>query len=515
MEGTGISMKCPNCGNEIEDGKLLCEQCGEEIKIVPDYDIELEAQLSETISNMAENIGDTDIKADGAEETEENTEEDFTKEDSDKEDFDEDNEELKESLKDYYRDTEFSHLNKKLIIAAGAIAAIIVVGFGISRIIMNSRNNSFGYQYDKAIECAAADHYDEAIIYLERAIALDADATDARFLLAKYYDKNGQQQSAITVLLELLNLQIDNKEEIYDYLLSIYEERMDYQKMGELLKECESEAIISKYNKYAALEPIFNTEGGVYDELISLTLEGNTEGFVYYTLDGSTPTTNSLVYESPILLESGDYTIKAFFVNMYGVSSEVVTKTYYISLSEPEEPVISLDSGTFDEPQFIEIYHDTATKIFYTLDGTVPTSKSYRYTEPIEMPYGISNFSIVAINEDGLASAIVKRTYQLYINANFSTDLAIQVLINNLWANGELADTEGHVPDKLGVNQYHVETAVKLSDTIYYIVREEYVDTTGSVHDTNNLYAIDVNTADLYIAYKIGEGKYNLKALSE
>ena len=49
-------MKCPKCGNELEEGKLLCEQCGEEIKIVPDFYIELEAQMDETISNIVENI---------------------------------------------------------------------------------------------------------------------------------------------------------------------------------------------------------------------------------------------------------------------------------------------------------------------------------------------------------------------------------------------------------------------------------------------------------------------------
>ncbi len=49
-------MKCPKCGNELEEGKLLCEKCGEEIKYVPDFDIELEDQLKESISTMIEEL---------------------------------------------------------------------------------------------------------------------------------------------------------------------------------------------------------------------------------------------------------------------------------------------------------------------------------------------------------------------------------------------------------------------------------------------------------------------------
>ena len=484
-------MKCPSCGKEIEEGKLLCEHCGEEIKIVPDFDIELEAQLNETINNMAEDITASD-----------------TDEDSDTDD-------LKESFRDYYPEHGLHGNGKKaVVIGAGVVAVVAIIAIVMAG-VQNSRDNSYEYQYNRAIECAASDHYDEAIAYLERALALDSDHTDARFLLAKYYDKNGQQQSAISVLTELLQFDLDNEEEVYDLLLSIYQERKEYDKMGDLLKDCDSEAILAKYNEYAALAPSFNKEGGVYDELISITISGNTDGFVYYTIDGTTPTTNSLVYETPILLESGDYTLKAFFVNMYGISSDIVTKNYYISLSEPEEPVVSLESGTYDKPQFIEIYHNDDTKIFYTLDGSVPNSKSNRYTEPIEMPYGVSNFSIVAINEDGLASPIVKRTYQLYIQANFSPELATQVLVNNLWAKGYLADTEGHISNKLAMNQYRVDTAVEIDGIIYYIVYEEYVDTTGRVHDASNLYAINADTAELFKAWKIGEGKYNLRALEE
>ena len=29
-------MKCPNCGSELEPGKIYCEHCGHEIQIVAD-----------------------------------------------------------------------------------------------------------------------------------------------------------------------------------------------------------------------------------------------------------------------------------------------------------------------------------------------------------------------------------------------------------------------------------------------------------------------------------------------
>ncbi len=131
------------------------------------------------------------------------------------------------------------------------------------------------------------------------------------------------------------------------------------------------------------------------------------------------------------------------------------------------------------------------------------------------MPYGISNFSFIAIDESGLGSEVVNRTYHLEIQTNFSPELALQVLRNNLWASGKLLNVEGNVPNKLGVNQYNVRTLFKANDTIYYIVYEEYKDTMGKVHDTNNIYAIDANTADLFKAYKVNEGSYTLQPFAE
>ena len=42
-------MKCPRCGSEIKDGRLFCEKCGEEIRIVQDFEPE---KLSHHIEEM-------------------------------------------------------------------------------------------------------------------------------------------------------------------------------------------------------------------------------------------------------------------------------------------------------------------------------------------------------------------------------------------------------------------------------------------------------------------------------
>ncbi len=500
-------MKCPNCGNELGEGKLLCENCGEEIKIVPDFDIELEDKLKESINVMIEDIAVENLAETDAAGKDTVSEPEYKFEDD-----------IKDELRDYLpKGLPKATVNKKIVLLTAIVLAVACI-VSITVLSVNYyRYHSFDYQYGKAVGFAAHNNYPEAIGYLERALAIDSENLDVRFLLAKYYDKNSQQESAVSLLKEILRTDAvyPKRDEVYDMLLGIWESKADYAGMADILKKCDVPRIVSKYNKYAALKPVFNKAGGVYDELISISLKGNTEGFVYYTMDGSMPTDNSPVYETPILLESGEYTIKAMFVNMYGVESDVETQHYYINLSQPDSPVIDPESGKYKKPVLIEAFHDNNTKVYYTTDGSVPDKNSLRYLDPIEMPYGVSNFSFISIDESGLGSEVINRSYHLEVQANFSPELALQVLKNSLWAEGKLLNVEGNVPNKLGINQYKVNTIYQSGETVYYIVYEEYMDTLGKTHDTNNIYAIDVNTADLFQAYKVDEGVYNLQPFSE
>ena len=77
--------------------------------------------------------------------------------------------------------------------------------------------------------------------------------------------------------------------------------------------------------------PVFSLESGSYDTNQSVTISSTAGATIYYTTDGTDPTTSSTVYSGAIALEDeGTYTIKAIAVNDYGTSS-VATAEYTIA----------------------------------------------------------------------------------------------------------------------------------------------------------------------------------------
>ena len=71
--------------------------------------------------------------------------------------------------------------------------------------------------------------------------------------------------------------------------------------------------------------------GGSYTSIQWVTLSANETATIYYTTDGSTPTTSSSTYSTAISI-SADTTLKYFAVDSSGNSETVKTETYVIRL---------------------------------------------------------------------------------------------------------------------------------------------------------------------------------------
>jgi len=103
---------------------------------------------------------------------------------------------------------------------------------------------------------------------------------------------------------------------------------------------------------------------------------------IYYTTDGTTPTTNSTLYQGPLTLSSSE-TVQAIAVAPGYVPSGIATVSFNI-MAPPPAPTFSVPSGTYNQAQTVSITDNSlGSYIYYTNDGTTPVPSSPRYTGPI------------------------------------------------------------------------------------------------------------------------------------
>ncbi|MGB2592326.1 MAG: chitobiase/beta-hexosaminidase C-terminal domain-containing protein [Candidatus Acidiferrum sp.] len=157
----------------------------------------------------------------------------------------------------------------------------------------------------------------------------------------------------------------------------------------------------------AAATPTFSPVAGTYASDQSVTISDTTTGAsIYYTTDGTTPTTASTLYSGAFGVNSTE-TIEAIAAADGFSNSAVGTATYTISIvPAAATPTFSPVAGTYTSAQSVTI-SDTTTgaKIYYTTNGTTPTTSSTLYsgaitvnsTETIEAIATATGFSNSAV----------------------------------------------------------------------------------------------------------------------
>ena len=143
-----------------------------------------------------------------------------------------------------------------------------------------------------------------------------------------------------------------------------------------------------------AAAPTFIPPGGDVESTASFMLATASFGAdIYYTTDGSQPTTDSMRYNGRIgfntiagaMTPVTNITIKAIAVGGGRRSSNIAETTYRITLSnQVQAPVFSPANGAVFTTDLLTITSSTiGAAIHYTTDETDPSSSSTEYTGPV------------------------------------------------------------------------------------------------------------------------------------
>ena len=135
----------------------------------------------------------------------------------------------------------------------------------------------------------------------------------------------------------------------------------------------------------SAAAPAISPDGGTFSASQSVTLTSATGGAtIYYTLDGSTPSTDSTQYSGPISI-SQDTTIKAIASASGYVQSSVSSATFTFSNQAPAV-TFSPAAGTYASKQTVTLSDsDANASIYYTTDGSTPSGSSNLYSAAIKV----------------------------------------------------------------------------------------------------------------------------------
>ena len=168
----------------------------------------------------------------------------------------------------------------------------------------------------------------------------------------------------------------------------------------------------------AVATPTLSPGGGTYSTAQAVTISDATAGAtIYYTTDGTAPTTSSIKYASPIAVSSTEK-LEAIAVATGDINSSVVSAAYTITpLPTVAMPTFSPSAGTYSSAQSVSLADSTSgAAIYYTTDGSTPTTFSNAYTGPITVS-STEKLQAIAIAPGDTNSAIA--------SALFTIDIAV------------------------------------------------------------------------------------------
>ena len=444
-------MKCRYCGQEIPDGVLYCENCGKEVRIVPDYN-PLDDILAQQIVGSISEEGEEEIPSRDPSDTDrlgrtatarragERTSagRGVTGRTSARRNPDgrtsagrnptgrtsagrntqarrpQDDREMRrrqaERRKAKKRKKRRILLVVMFLILAALIGGIVLIYQNSYTGIVNAGN--------RALEDG---DYSRASAEFQRARGKDKERPEAYTGLSKVYIAQDDLNGAESVFLDAIEEQTENSD-LYEACIDFYINTDQEMEIPGLLDEA-ADSVREALSGYIIEVPQFSLDSGeTYEEVQQLSLTARSGMTIYYTTDGTDPTTASTEYTEPIQLGEGQTTVTAIAVNKNGIPSMPVEEEYVIEFPIEDAPAVSPSTGQYEEARQIEIKVPEGYEAYYTMDGSDPTTASSKYSGPIDMPEGETLFKAVLVNSAGRLSGITTRNYVLDIPADSSEE---------------------------------------------------------------------------------------------
>jgi sugar lactone lactonase YvrE len=263
--------------------------------------------------------------------------------------------------------------------------------------------------------------------------------------------------------------------------------------------------------------PSFDPAEGTYSSDQNIIISCSTNGAaIYYTTDGSTPTSSSLKYSVPIAV-SGDgitKTIKALAIKSGMSDSSVSTATYVIDYSTVAAPSFNPVEGTYSSDQNIVISCSTnGATIYYTTDGNAPTTSSSVYSAPIVISgYGTTNTIKAFAVKSGMSDSNISiATYSIVSPGTVTTFAGSYLTTGHKDASGTAAsfnNPAGIATD--GINLYIADTTNNMIRKIVISTGEVttlagsttsgHTDATGTAASFKNPMGLATDGINLYVA---------------
>ena len=173
-----------------------------------------------------------------------------------------------------------------------------------------------------------------------------------------------------------------------------------------------------------AAAPVLNPAGGAYGPTVQVSMTSTTlNSSIYYTTDGSVPSTGSTLYTGQITI-SVTTTINAIAVANGYIQSAVTTATYTIS-SQAAPPSFSPAPGSYTTAQSVTLTDDSPSPvIYYTIDGTKPTHSSNVYSTPI-LVSATTTIQAIASSPGLNDSPVVSSLYTINTNGTTSINFGL------------------------------------------------------------------------------------------